>query len=85
MLYKTNHITYSKSVMTGERAFLKTKSINTLKPWHELTFTDDYMFKLVLRKHPKLCQRLLETILQIKIRKIVFLEAELSLTTPRWR
>lgn len=64
---------------------MKTKNINTLKPWHELTFTNDYMFKLVLRKHPKLCQRLLETILQIKIRKIVFLEAELSLTTPRWR
>ena len=49
---------------------------NILKPWEELTFIDDYMFKLVLRKHPKLCQRLLETILQIEIRKIVFLEAE---------
>lgn len=55
---------------------MKAKNINTLKPWHELTFTDDYMFKLVLRKHPKLCQSLLETILQIKISKIVFLEAE---------
>ena len=32
---------------------------NILKPWEELTFIDDYMFKLVLRKHPKLCQRLL--------------------------
>lgn len=49
---------------------------NSLKPWEELTFTDDYMFKLVLRKHPKLCQRLLETILQLRIEKIVFLEAE---------
>ena len=31
-----------------------------LKSWDELTFTDDYMFKLVMSKHPKFISKLLE-------------------------
>ena len=30
-----------------------------IKPWEELTITDDYMFKLVMR-HPKICKRLID-------------------------
>ena len=32
----------------------------SLKSWDELTFTDDYMFKLVMSKHPKFIKKLLE-------------------------
>ena len=49
-----------------------------IKPWEELTITDDYMFKLVMR-HPKICKRLIEKILKIKIKHIVYLDDEKSL------
>lgn len=49
-----------------------------IKPWEELTIADDYMFKLVMR-HPKFCRRLIEKILDIKIRHIDYLENEKSL------
>ena len=42
----------------------------SLKSWDELTFTDDYMFKLVMSKHPKFIKKLLEIILQVKVRDI---------------
>jgi len=47
----------------------------TIKPWEELTIADDYMFKLVMR-HPRICQRLIEKILNIKISRIEYLETE---------
>ena len=47
-----------------------------IKSWEELGFTDDYMFKLVLSKHPKLIIKLLEIILQVKVREIRFKETE---------
>ena len=49
-----------------------------VKPWEELTIADDYMFKLVMR-HPKICKRLIEKILKIKIRHIDYLDDEKSL------
>lgn len=48
-----------------------------IKPWEELTIIDDYMFKLVMR-HKRFCKRLIEKILNIKIRDIKYLEEELS-------
>lgn len=51
----------------------------SLKSWDELTFTDDYMFKLVISKHPKFIKKLLEIILQIKVRDIRFHETEKNL------
>ena len=48
-----------------------------IKPWEELTITDDYMFKLVMR-HKRFCKRLIERILNIKIREINYLEEEKS-------
>ena len=48
---------------------------NHIKPWEELTITDDYMFKLVM-KHPRICQRLIEKILKIKIKHLTYLEDE---------
>ena len=48
------------------------------KDWKDLTIIDDYMFKLVMR-HPKFCRRLIEKILDIKIRHIDYLENEKSL------
>ena len=52
---------------------------DSLKSWDELTFTDDYMFKLVMSKHPKFIKKLLEIILQIKVRDIRFHETEKNL------
>ena len=48
-----------------------------IKPWEELTITDDYMFKLVMR-HKRFCKRLIERILDIKIKDIKYLEEEKS-------
>ena len=48
-----------------------------IKPWEELTITDDYMFKLVMR-HKRFCKRLIEKILNIRIRDIHYLEEEKS-------
>ena len=52
------------------------EDIPVIKSWEELGFTDDYMFKLVLSKHPKLIIKLLEIILQVKVREIRFKETE---------
>ena len=49
-----------------------------IKPWEDLTISDDYMFKLVMR-HKRFCKKLLETILDIKIKRITYLEDEKSL------
>ena len=41
-----------------------------MKDYEELTFTDDFMFCKILTKHPDLCKKLIEIILNVKIRKI---------------
>lgn len=51
----------------------------TFKPWEELTISDNYMFQLVMRE-PKLCQHLIETILQIKIKEISFPDYEKTIS-----
>lgn len=50
----------------------------TTKPWKDLTIADDYMFKAVM-KHPRICKRLIEKILDIKINRIDYLEYEKAL------
>ena len=62
-------------IMKGEYIMIY-EDMPVIKSWEELGFTDDYMFKLVLSKHPKLIIRLLEIILQVKVRKIRFKETE---------
>jgi len=53
-------------------------ALNTLKPWEQLTITDNYLFQLVMRrKH--LCKQLIEKILQIKIRDIAYPDYEKTL------
>ena len=47
------------------------------KKWQDLTITDDYMFKLVMM-YPHICKHLIERILHIKIRELVYLENEKS-------
>ncbi|MBP3263242.1 Rpn family recombination-promoting nuclease/putative transposase [Pseudobutyrivibrio sp.] len=47
------------------------------KKWQDLTITDDYMFKLVMM-YPHICKHLIESILHIKIRELVYLENEKS-------
>ena len=51
---------------------------SAIKPWEDLTIADDYMFKLVMR-HPNICKRLIEKILNIKIKHIDYLDDEKSL------
>ena len=46
-----------------------------LKPWEQLTITDNYLFQLVMRrKH--LCKQLIEKILQIRIKDIAYPDTE---------
>ena len=40
------------------------------KQYQELRFTDDFMFGKVLVNNPEICRRLLEVLLEIKIKKI---------------
>ena len=47
------------------------------KKWQDLTITDDYMFKQVM-KHPRICKRLIEAVLKIKVRDIRYMEDEKS-------
>lgn len=46
------------------------------KQYKELTFTDDFMFGKVLINNPEICRRLLEVLLEIKIKKISFPERQ---------
>ena len=46
-----------------------------IKPWEELTITDDYMFKAVMSRK-RLCKKLIERILQIPVRDIRYMEEE---------
>ena len=47
-----------------------------IKAYEELDFTDDFMFCKVLTADPELTKRLLELILGLRIRKVVFPEAQ---------
>lgn len=46
-----------------------------IKPWEELTICDDYMFKRVMRRK-RLCKKMIETILRIRIREIKYIDEE---------
>lgn len=52
-----------------------------IKPWEKLTIRDDYMFKLVMRRR-RICKKMLEGTLRIRIEKIRYLETEKSITAP---
>ena len=51
-----------------------------IKPWEELSFQDDYMFKRVM-SHKRFCKRMLEKILRMEIRDIRYLEEEKTVKT----
>ncbi len=51
-----------------------------IKPWEELSFQDDYMFKRVM-SHKRYCKKMLERILRVKIRDIRYLEDEKTIKT----
>ena len=44
--------------------------------WQEATIQNNYIFSKTMEMHPELCRRLIEKILQIKIRKIEYPERE---------
>ena len=46
------------------------------KKYQEPTFTDDFMFGKVLVNNPEICRRLLEVLLEIKIKRISFPERQ---------
>ena len=50
-----------------------------MKKFDELTFADDFIFCKVLTMQPELCRELLEMILEKKIEKINFVEAQKTL------
>ena len=49
-----------------------------IKPWKELTIRDNFMFQKVLR-NKRLCKRFIEKTLQIKVKRIIYLETEKSI------
>ena len=55
----------------------------TVKKYEELTIIDDFMFGKVMR-NPKHCKKLLEIILDVKIRKIIFIDDQQALN-PDYR
>ena len=52
------------------------------KVWENLTIADNFIFQKVMRKK-RLCKRLIEQILRIKIRKIMFPETEKGINIRR--
>ena len=60
----------------------KQNRIDALKAWDELTIADNFIFQKVMRKK-RLCKRLIENILNIKIRKITFPETEKDIREQR--
>ena len=56
------------------------KKNNPSKPWRksfqELTFTDDFMFRKVLRTNADLCKRLVELLLDVSIDHIKYIDEE---------
>lgn len=53
-----------------------TTQINKPKEYHELCFTDDFMFCKILENNPDLCKKLIEIILNKKIKKIVYVQKQ---------
>ena len=49
------------------------------KPFQELTFTDDFMFRQVLIGDPDLCRRLIELLLDVEIDHIVYKDDDHSI------
>ena len=55
---------------------------DALKAWEDLTIADNFIFQKVMRKK-RLCKRLIENILNIKLRKITFPETEKDIHVRR--
>lgn len=55
---------------------------DALKAWENLTIADNFIFQKVMRKK-RLCKRLIENILNIKIRKLAFPETEKDIRIRR--
>ena len=53
-----------------------------IKAWEELEIKDDFMFAKVMRDK-KLCKKLLERLLQTKVRDIVYLEEQKSINIEK--
>lgn len=54
------------------------------KSYDELTFTDNFLFCKIMEKNPKLCRQLLEMVLKVKIKKLVFSKGEETIgVTPQ--
>ena len=46
-----------------------------IKEWEELTICDNFLFQKVMR-NPRLCKRLIEKLLRIKVKRITYPAAE---------
>ena len=77
---KFQPVTCVKSLAYGAERFYNEREVVYLeqlqKQYQELTFTDDFMFGKVLVNNPEICRRLLEVLLEIKIKKISFPERQ---------
>ncbi|MBR3623166.1 MAG: Rpn family recombination-promoting nuclease/putative transposase, partial [Selenomonadaceae bacterium] len=49
-----------------------------IKEWEELTISDNFLFQKVMQ-NPKICKKLVEKLLRIKIKNIVYPTTEMSI------
>ena len=52
-----------------------------VKPFSELSFTDDFMFRKVMYSNPDLCKRVIELLLDIKVDRINYKGQDYPITT----
>lgn len=69
--------------MTEEKVMQEKWVLSEQKHYDELTFTDNFLFCKIMEKNPGLCRELIEIILGVKIKKIIFTGRETAIgVTP---
>ena len=53
--------------------------MSRIKEWHELTIQDNFLFQKVMQ-NPRICKRLIEKLLGIRVKSITYPEAEKTMT-----
>ena len=69
---------YKMKIETDSIHYKGGDALNRIKPWEELTIQDNFLFQKVMR-NKRICKHLIEKILNIKIKKITYPDAEKSI------
>ena len=65
--------------MTEEKVWQEKLGLSEQKRYDELVFTDNFLFCKIMERNPCLCRDLLEIILGVKIKRIVFTGSETAI------